>query len=1037
MSSSQPLPRAENLLAQQRCLRAIVRGLLRSADGEDDVVQEALVRAWQADHPVRFAAWLARIARNLSFDHLRAAHREERLRRLAPARDPAPSTDEVLQQEEQRRRVVHAVLALPQLYRAVVLLRYWEELTPAQIAARLDVPAPTVRSQLKRGLAMLRERLDHDYGDRGAWLAALAPFAGAPHALAFGTLLMTKTKIVVASLLLVGIAALLWPWSPPAPPAPRSSDATQSVAAAPAAVAGDPSTGQAAAPPAAPSLRAAAMPDGELSVRGQVLCRNLPYPGLTLGLRWFAGFSASGAPAAEHTIVCDDEGRFEWRGRSSDAPRTVVAVAAQRDLHLWCDGAIVTPDQHDVTLGVSVLPFDRVLFGRVHDAGGAPIAGAVLNVNGFDETEVTSDGIGHYAMPVPAPGYPLRVRAPGYRQRLIQSYLPVDAMRHEYDVELQPGGKVEGRVVDGDGHAIAGARVRASYAYHTVETDAEGQFVVEGVPAAQRVTVAAVKPRFRRARAEATAGGEPVEIVLQPGLRVVLHVVDRDSAPVVGATVNVVYDPPMGAWTRRGVTALDGRLTLDDLSEEPVEVVVSRHGFTTVQRPLDAGAQDGDVEITLQAGYTLRGVVLDTAGRPVAGASVTCGQGATTSFERRQVGAPGRSGVDGRFEITGLPPEPCTLVAHHPDYNQGELTFVGGAIAETVVRLSPAPAVAGRVIDGATNAPIVDFTVELQTNALVLPLFLDPVPFHSEHGSFAVRNWQLKTGVPMSAIVAAEGFAPVRVRTEALLDPSPDQNLVRLFTGTRVEGVVRDPASGQPVAGVTLALVNGDPRLRPNGGPATDETGRFAIDSVPPGEQQLRLQHADRPEVVFGPFVVGPGPGALEVHPTMGVGVALRGRITGIGSAAGITMMAHRRDGRIANGTVRADLTFEIAGLGAGLTMLRVADGQRRVRTLRVEVGESDVDDFVFPLRSGAGSVRVDVDGVARGVADVERLDVPAGVLAPIDRVEFEGGAFTVDGLVPGRYRVDVRGDHGARGRAEVDIGAGEVGLRVEVRAPK
>src|SRR5262245_23926363 len=104
MPTSQPFPAPEALLAHQQFLRAIVRSLLHGADGADDVVQEVLVRAWQAapERPLRVSAWLGRIARNLTFDHLRAARRTRRLLQQAPPPDAAPSAEEVLQQEEQR-----------------------------------------------------------------------------------------------------------------------------------------------------------------------------------------------------------------------------------------------------------------------------------------------------------------------------------------------------------------------------------------------------------------------------------------------------------------------------------------------------------------------------------------------------------------------------------------------------------------------------------------------------------------------------------------------------------------------------------------------------------------------------------------------------------------------------------------------------------------------------------------------------------------------------------------------------------------------
>jgi DNA-directed RNA polymerase specialized sigma24 family protein len=78
---SPPFASPEALLAHRRFLRPIVRALLRGGDGEDDVVQEALVREWLAGPaaPRAPGSWLARVARNLSFDHLRAARRGERL----------------------------------------------------------------------------------------------------------------------------------------------------------------------------------------------------------------------------------------------------------------------------------------------------------------------------------------------------------------------------------------------------------------------------------------------------------------------------------------------------------------------------------------------------------------------------------------------------------------------------------------------------------------------------------------------------------------------------------------------------------------------------------------------------------------------------------------------------------------------------------------------------------------------------------------------------------------------------------------------
>ncbi len=75
--------------------------------------------------------------------------------------------------------LVEAVLHLSEPYRFTVLLRYFEDLPPRDIARRADVPVETVRVRLRRALRQLRGRLDrlHD-DDRRAWSLALLPLAG-------------------------------------------------------------------------------------------------------------------------------------------------------------------------------------------------------------------------------------------------------------------------------------------------------------------------------------------------------------------------------------------------------------------------------------------------------------------------------------------------------------------------------------------------------------------------------------------------------------------------------------------------------------------------------------------------------------------------------------------------------------------------------------------------------------------------------------------------------------------------------------------
>jgi RNA polymerase sigma-70 factor (ECF subfamily) len=55
-------------------------------------------------------------------------------------------------------RIEELLASLPEAQRAALVLRYQEELTPEEIAAMLKSPLATVKSQLQRGLKLLRVR---------------------------------------------------------------------------------------------------------------------------------------------------------------------------------------------------------------------------------------------------------------------------------------------------------------------------------------------------------------------------------------------------------------------------------------------------------------------------------------------------------------------------------------------------------------------------------------------------------------------------------------------------------------------------------------------------------------------------------------------------------------------------------------------------------------------------------------------------------------------------------------------------------------
>jgi RNA polymerase sigma-70 factor (ECF subfamily) len=127
------------------------------AAAAEDIAQEAFLSAIRAldrfDMRRPLGPWLHRIATNRAIDWSRArALRRE----VAGAPDDEPAGPAVAALDEE---LVTALQALGVEQRAVVVLRYVLDLTPAEIAARLDLPRGTVNSRLRRGLDALGERL--------------------------------------------------------------------------------------------------------------------------------------------------------------------------------------------------------------------------------------------------------------------------------------------------------------------------------------------------------------------------------------------------------------------------------------------------------------------------------------------------------------------------------------------------------------------------------------------------------------------------------------------------------------------------------------------------------------------------------------------------------------------------------------------------------------------------------------------------------------------------------------------------------------
>ena len=100
--------------------------------------------------------WLARVVGNAVRQRARGEGRWARREQQAAREEALPSVAELTELAEAQQLLTEALLELDETRREVVLLRYFEGLSSAEIARRQGIPGATVRTRLKQGLEELR-----------------------------------------------------------------------------------------------------------------------------------------------------------------------------------------------------------------------------------------------------------------------------------------------------------------------------------------------------------------------------------------------------------------------------------------------------------------------------------------------------------------------------------------------------------------------------------------------------------------------------------------------------------------------------------------------------------------------------------------------------------------------------------------------------------------------------------------------------------------------------------------------------------------
>lgn len=148
--------------------------MLRSRHEAEEIVQETFLRVYmnldRYDENQKFSTWIYRIATNLCIDRLRKRKVNYSLDAemgdgegsdwysTLASQDPSPDNQVLL--SETQMQIRESIETLPEKYKAVVILRYLQDLSLQEISDVLSMPVTTIKTRLHRGREFLRKKLE-------------------------------------------------------------------------------------------------------------------------------------------------------------------------------------------------------------------------------------------------------------------------------------------------------------------------------------------------------------------------------------------------------------------------------------------------------------------------------------------------------------------------------------------------------------------------------------------------------------------------------------------------------------------------------------------------------------------------------------------------------------------------------------------------------------------------------------------------------------------------------------------------------------
>ncbi len=706
--------------------------------------------------------------------------------------------------------------------------------------------------------------------------------------------------------------------------------------------------------------------------------------------------------------------RDGWRGRTSE--RGVFRVAglpADVGFQLTCKAEGYAPQTFVVEpleafetrskIKVVMRP-GHLAFGLVVDEGDLPVTGAEVRLiappptddlrammrmrrSSQDETNDPvglTDADGRYEIRDLAGGrYDLEVRASGFAPakipgvRLEEAGGPVDLGT----VVMVEGARIQGRVVDPDGVAIAGADINTDLGRRTMsmvrrdtgnqtQSDSEGYFTLGDLLPGMPVTLLISRKGFASESVSdlRPPTEEPLVIVLRPAAQIEGRVVNREGDPIHRAMVNAHPDFRAARGVRHfsgashAETDAEGRFVLEDVEPGVLQVTAMAEGYQQqVQQGVEvaAGAKH-KLELVLETGAVVEGTVTTATREPLIQATVSITETQDSFSMGMRGSASGQTDADGHYRATGAAPGTATITVYHQ--NTVRLTKSievkpGNNVVDLV--LERGFEVSGQVVSP-DGEPVSGAAVSIQEGSQ--PGFMHfslsgPQVTTTGDGTFTLTD--VSAGQYRVA-AGLEGFAPA---TSELLEVANDVSgvLLTLRLGATLKGRVIGLELDELGALELMAYSQQGGMRRGH----VDFSGDYMFDSLAAGDWHVQAQVSGSGRSSSLQVELPEGASEVVKDIEFGTGFTLTGVVLDNGEPVlGATIAANSSTSNSGHGTTGANGRFRIENLKGGSYQVMVMAGMGLQQVEPIEL----TGDHELRIEVSTGTL----SGVVRSTADGE-----------------------------------------------------------------